>query len=345
MTEILFVTNRSLKRTTLARPPDFTDEALPQVVGSLWCGTVTIDGIDLANPDAGAIAQLTGLTKGGLSDTQKAAILRSPNDVLVFVHGAENSFADAVVRAAYNRAWLVDAIKKDIDVVAFTWPARNYGDLSKIVNDDVVYRHDQLEARKSAFHFGLFLQQLYELRPHLSASKRRLGLLCHSMGNYMLGGGIEAWFLNHAPEPLFDQVILAAADEPNDTFQRPKGERLSRLASLAKGITVYFNYEDFMMTLSQNVNLFMPLGFDGPPRKNDFQLFPTDSYQFVNCTNCNDYLGPNTQDRSHQYYRQSPTVRRDIGALLLGQMPSRLNCDPNQNEYFLFPMAIPDAIV
>src|SRR6185312_7592310 len=99
MADILFVTNRIRAATVPPHIPDFTDEAMPRAAGNLWCGTATVDRIDLANPDAGSISQIAGLTKGGLSDQQKAAISGSPNDLLVFVHGAENSFSDAVTRA------------------------------------------------------------------------------------------------------------------------------------------------------------------------------------------------------------------------------------------------------
>ncbi len=42
-------------------------------------------------------------------------------------------------------------------------------------------------------------------------------------------------------------------------------------------------------------------------------------------------------DRTHQYYRQSPTVRADIAASLAGLTPTRLEHDARSNAYSLFP--------
>ena len=52
---------------------------------------------------------LSPLNQGGFTEAQLAPLIASPNDILVFVHGAANSFSDAITRAAYNQAWLAAA--------------------------------------------------------------------------------------------------------------------------------------------------------------------------------------------------------------------------------------------
>jgi esterase/lipase superfamily enzyme len=124
--------------------------------------------------------------------------------------------------------------------MAFSWPSRDYGSLIDIFDDHADYVADQQAATASASHFGRFLDQLYTLKPRLGAT-RRLNLLCHSMGNSMLGAAIGAWFAGRAaPAPqLFDQAVLAAADETKTTFLGSNGKRLSLLNQLTRGISVY----------------------------------------------------------------------------------------------------------
>jgi esterase/lipase superfamily enzyme len=339
MTSILFATNR--QQSAGAGLPDFGDEPLPQNPGSLTCAVATVDAIDISRSTSGTISAISPLNQGGFTEAQLAPIIASPNDILVFVHGAANSFNDAITRAAYNQAWLAAAAlpsgKSDFDVIAFTWPSRPYV-IANIVGDYVDYRHDQHSARHSAYHFGLFLQQLYALRARIG--NRRLNLLCHSMGNYMLATAVELWFSNSgAPGlPLFDEIILAAADEKATTFSALQGARLSRLWQLGREITTYFLNIDVLMFISHIVNQNFRLGFDGPPNRSDKHFFSPNVYEFVDCAGINDFISSviESPDRTHQYYRQSPTVRADIAASLAGLTPHRVRYDSRANAYFLF---------
>ena len=89
-----------------------------------------------------------------------AAIANSGNDVLVFVHGSSNAFEDAIIRGAYNKAWLAMAsdhgLKSDFDVVVFSWPSFSYP-YWFLLADFIDYKNDQKQAAASAAHFGQFL--------------------------------------------------------------------------------------------------------------------------------------------------------------------------------------------
>ena len=56
----------------------------------------------------------------------------------------------------------------------------------------------------------------------------------------------------------------------------------------------------------------------GPPNRADTRFFPTAEYVFVDCTENEDYISASAHslDRSHQYYRQSISVRADIARVL-----------------------------
>lgn len=354
MATIYFATNRKLNPASASA--EFLDVAatVPPAAPrpeDFLCGVAQVSGIDINNSDAGTIAPIdpNSLSRGGFSEAQLAPLLASTNDILVFVHGADNSFADAITRAAYNQAWLAAgqarASSGALDLVAFTWPGRSYGDANFLgeanpVGDLVDYRHDQEQAGFSNFHFALFLRQMLALRQRIG--NRRLHLLCHSMGNFALGGAVEFLFADRGSAPtgrIFDEIILAAADEQANSFFLPNNRRLADLWRLGHEVTVYSNCNDVLMTASHWVNGDYRLGYDGPPNKSNTGFFSTSVYEFVDCTGVTDSIGRGLLD-SHQYYRESPTVRTDILGVLAGldgaALPGRTP-HPTKNVYTLFP--------
>jgi esterase/lipase superfamily enzyme len=344
MPNILFATNRQRLPDNTAGSADFGDATVAPNPDALTYATATVAAVVTTKPDSGVIQHISPLKQGGFDESDLQPLLRSQNDVLVFVHGAANGFQDAIKRAAYNKEWLGGAVLDNIscvcDVIVFTWPARVYS-IANIIGDYIDYRHDQTEASASAPHFAFFLMQMQALRPRIG--NRRLHLLCHSMGNYMLGAAVEQLFAGAAapPIPLFDEVVLAAADETATTFSTPNGGRLANLWRLGREITVYCNNNDVAMDLSHLVNRDYRLGYDGPPNTVDTQFFSPNVYEFVDCTGVNDFVNSNLEepDRSHQYYRQSPTVRADILVTLAGLIPPRPRYDRQTNVYSLFPPA------
>jgi esterase/lipase superfamily enzyme len=339
MVNILFATNRIKDQADPAAP--FGSNVLP-AAQKLWCGTAVVEQIDINVPSSGKITNLKDLSQQDFSQVQIDPILTSQNDILVFVHGAANSFADAITRAAYNQTWLAAAglPNSSFDVIAFTWPARSYV-MANIAVDYFDYREDQKAAENSADGFTQFLVQILSLKEKVRAqSRRRINLLCHSMGNYMLGWSVSNFLkTNKLSEPIFDEVVLAAADEVANSFSTANAGRLAKLSELGREITVYYNNNDIAMDLSHILNREYRLGYDGPPNEADTGFFTPAIYEFVDCTGVNDFLSPlvKAPDRSHQYYRQSPTVRKDIVESLAGFTPARLAYDPQTNAYSLFP--------
>ena len=330
--KILFATNRTLTGTN-GGLPQFND--VPTLPGTpISCAVATVDGSDPGDEDSGKITAMTALNPGGFAPADLQPVLDSNNDVLVFIHGAMNTFEDSITRAAYNLSWLAQTAveggtARAYDLIAFSWPGRTY-DLSGIaapINGLEGYRHDQSSAAASAAHIAALFQLLYGLRAKMGT--RRMHLLAHSMGCYALGGAVESWFAHPGvpAQALFDEVVLAAADEECSTFTEPDGKRLSKLQQLGREITVYFNRNDILMHLSGIANNAFHLGYDGPPGRAHLATFPAKVYEFVNCLALKDYIDtdahPEQIDHTHQYYRQSPTVRADIATTLAGKVPTR----------------------
>jgi esterase/lipase superfamily enzyme len=158
------------------------------------------------------------------------------------------------------------------------------------------------------------------------------------MGNFALGAAVTAWFAaGNEGTVLFDEVILAAADEAAQTFIQPDSSRLTRLPELSSRISIYTSRRDIAMSLSQGVNNDIRLGFDGPAQKGDPALypparFPPATFRTIDCTEVYDYSAIFPIDATHQYYRRSKTVRVDITAVMSG-LPVR----PGQSALSIGP--------
>jgi hypothetical protein len=118
---------------------------------------------------------------------------------------------------------------------------------------------------------------------------------------------------------MFDEVVLAAADEVADSFEAPHGTRLSRIADIAKRVTIYCSRKDAILWLSAAMNCNARLGTDGPSYKIDPRKYPPNLFRIIDCTEISDFPQPFLSEQTHQYYRLSPTVRADIAAVMNGR--------------------------
>jgi esterase/lipase superfamily enzyme len=281
-------------------------------------GTAFINDANLTGDTTGAINSIQSISKGRF-DAASAADLSSPGrNLLVFVHGFDNSFEDALTRAAFNQQWFLQSglAGASTTVIAFSWPS-----LGKLLSFPVPwedYQHDQTMAGQSDDHLMNFFATLRPILQSARASGCRVILLCHSMGNWALQGAVQSWFAHGNPAtPLFDEVILAAADERFDSFGFPLYGRLSGLHLLTKRTSIYYSRNDNVLQLSMTVNLgAQRLGQDGPLHRTDLARFPPATYRMVDCAGFTDYVIGFAS--SHQYYRRSPGVRTDIAAVMAG---------------------------
>ena len=178
-------------------------------------------------------------------------------DVLVFVHGFNVSFWEAVAAAVSLELMLNrkrDAGDKPVRVVLFTWPSdgRSIPYWS--------YFSDRGDAEHSGSAVG---RGFLKLRDYLISSRRAnrqrdepecrqsIHLLCHSMGNYVLQNAMrrtEEFSTGGKPPRIFDQIFLCAPDAADNVFEA--GEPLRRLPEMAQNVTVYHNRGDLAMPVS-----------------------------------------------------------------------------------------------
>ncbi len=278
---------------------------------------VPVTNVDLGNADGGQLGPITGLALGNFAATVQAEIENTGRNLLVFIHGFDNSFETAIKRAAFNREWFAasQVPEADTTVIAFTWPSDGqlFGTLPQ--RPDAAYRRDQDMAGQSGAHIAAFLANVLTLVQQTRRAGKRAFLLAHSMGNHALASAIARGV---APGGItYNEAILAAADEDFDTLQSPNAGMFN-LRDLADRISVYHSRRDIAMDLSRLLNPVRRLGFDGPADKGNPQIYHPATFRSVDCTEVYDYFGLIPIDSTHQYYRRSKTVRADIANLMAG---------------------------
>ena len=137
-----------------------------------------------------------------------ARIRRTPGRrVLIFVHGFNTRFEEAV----YRFAQIVHDARVDVAPVLFTWPSG--GSVTDYVydRDSAVYSRDALE---------VVLQALVD-DPNVDS----ISILAHSMGNYLAMESLRQMSIrDRGLSPKIRDVMLASPDIDIDVFRRQIAE-------------------------------------------------------------------------------------------------------------------------
>ena len=311
MRTVHFATNR-----VLTGPAEQVTSYSPNAVNpsdptAVTYGTAFVEDAGLDADTVGAIKSINTIRQGQFSDSAKGDLSDPGRNLLVFIHGFDNTFENAITRAAFNQQWLEQSgvPAASTAVVAFSWPSA--GKLIGVPLPSLAYRDDQARAGRSGLPLMTFFANLQPLIDAARSKGNRVFLLAHSMGNWALQAAVESWFVHgNGDALLFDEAFLAAADEVHNTFAVAPPGRLSGLSRLAKRISIYSSQRDEVLKLSSTVNLVKRLGQNGPDDGTNAVLFPPAKYVMVDCSSANDYAFDLAS--SHQYYRRSPQVRADI---------------------------------
>lgn len=182
--------------------------------------------------------------------------MEASNDVLVYIHGFNVSWRDAVGAALalqLMQSQNGDSCK-EVVVVLFTWPSDG------LALPWVSYKSDRSEAKGSGAAVGRAILKLRDflmsLRDKAKDSKHELcgqeiHLLCHSMGNYLLAETLvrmRDFTAGSALPRIFHNVFLCAPDVDDDALE--EGGSLGSISQIAREVTLYHNRGDFAMVTS-----------------------------------------------------------------------------------------------
>lgn len=208
----------------------------------------------------------------------------SHNEALIFVHGFNTTFEEALYRAAQ--------VKYDLrypgPVVLFSWPS-----MGGVLN----YPYDRESALLSRDRFIDLLQLLQE-----QAGIGKINVLAHSMGNFVVVDALSNYARAQNPRKI-NELIMAAPDVDRDQFM----QSVERLARVTEGMTLYASASDRAIAASR--------GFAGAPRAGDlFEGRPITApgIDVIDVT----VLGAEMLGLNHTVFAQSRPLMNDIRLLL-----------------------------
>lgn len=221
------------------------------------------------------------------TDALKDAVAETDDrSILLYIHGYNTKFINAVVRAAQ--------IGHDLDIrgqmAVFSWPSR--GNLHG-------YIADQNRADASEASLEKYIQLLAT-----SAGATRINIIAHSMGNRVFSRVVSKLeHLANAENIKLGIVILAAPDVDRHTF----GSLASAFPTLSENTTMYVSSKDKALWLSGHLQSFERAGHTPP-----ISIHPgIDTIQVGN-------LDVSFLGLGHNYYAETHPVLYDMASLLQG---------------------------
>lgn len=163
-------------------------------------------------------------------------------EVFVFIHGFNNTFKEAALRAAE----LTFDLGFDGAPILFSWPAKGG------VTGVVAYRNDRTRARESAVYLRIFLNLLAT-----QSGADEIHVIVHSMGNYVFQNALSE---NGRPRPIpaltpkLHEVVLAAADLGEEEVMVLAQALRQSPDSPRPHVTLYASSKDRALLLSRQVN-------------------------------------------------------------------------------------------
>jgi esterase/lipase superfamily enzyme len=205
-------------------------------------GTLSVARVRLVPPDDGRFS----LASVGLVDWSIGSIEPAPQvgdllnqatsgrDVLIYVHGFNQTFETAALDAAR----LSDAIKFSGETMVFAWPSR-----AKLLD----YGYDRESAMWSRDAFGQVLDGLMA-----SPTIGRINIVAHSIGTMLTMEALRELYAKHgdAAADRIGAVVFAAPDIDMDGFT----SSVMRIGPLATKITVITAANDRALAVSRWMN-------------------------------------------------------------------------------------------
>lgn len=225
---------------------------------------------------------------------EMAGRLQSAPDksLLVFVHGYNNGFEDAAMRTAQ----LAYDLQFPGIPFFYSWPS---------ANRVRAYLQDEETARLSE---GVFETVLGELS---SLPVQSIYIVAHSMGNRVVGHGLQRYVNAGGKTSHIKELLLAAPDINADIF---RDEILPRLAQMrGTRTTIYASSSDVALIASKVVHGFRRVG------ESSGGVLVFKGLDTVDASNAS----PSLRNLGHSYLVDSTSVLKDLHAIIASRLAAR----------------------
>lgn len=305
--------------------PKLVDEGGDRLPGE----TPHVQGALPADPNKLAeyvfLTRITTRGRESFSATLQDAIdTQASNSVLLFVHGFNVKFDDALVRTAQLSNDLSREDGFDVGVpVLYSWPSA--GALS--LED---YQGDRDRSFEAAPHLEAFLDILTE-----DLDIERINIIAHSMGNRVLTEALENYAQDYLERhnrggDLEFRILLVAADVEREIFD----EANSVFDNLEANVTIYTSDTDRALHVSNLVNRKKRLGDTDTNRP---YIRTDQNYQTIDAT----VVTTELFGVGHNYYSDNPTILWDMMCTIGETLPqdralevARFGDEPDGAQYY-----------
>lgn len=327
MTTIYFGTNRNPQPPN--NPTDFGSNFSPDGLANLRFGRAEVTGenfsdISIEVAPENLFSDPPELGSERIFQQVREEMRQEAEDTLIFIHGFNTSFEDALRQTAEIHQVLTasDPLNPGqplkLNMCLFSWPS----DGAFLITDantrsKIAYRNDRLDAMASGPAFGRGFLKVADFINRINREDRcvhRLHLMTHSMGAYVLRFALQEvrkFVEDHQIARVFDQILLMASDEDDDAFDYI--DKLRLLPRTTRHTSVYFNRDDLALWASDTLKGNPArLGTDGPlqPLQLPRNVYPIDCTRVV----------PASADRTeHSYHINVERVIVDMRQVLLGR--------------------------
>lgn len=298
MTTIYFGTNRD--PLPADNPTDFGSNFSPDGLANLRFGRAEVTGdqfsqVEIQVAPENLFSDPPVLGSETIFQEVRREMQQHAEDTLIFIHGFNTSFKDALRQVAQIHQVLTaeDPLNPGeplrLNMCLFSWPSDG---AFLFTNPDsrskVAYRNDRLDAAASGPAFARGFLKVVDFINSINQDQRcvqRLHLMTHSMGAYVLRFAVQEirGFMEDRRIPrVFDQILIMAADEDDDTFDFDHKLRL--LPRTTRHASVYFNRDDLALWASDSLKGNPArLGTDGPlqPLQLPRNVYPIDCTRVV----------------------------------------------------------------
>ena len=215
------------------------------------------------------------------------------NDIIVFIHGYNVSFGDAVRRTAQ----LSYDLKFKGLPMTYSWPSQSQTE---------EYWTDEASVQYTVPHLVTFLKEVIDNNER--GAKANIHIIGHSMGTRALSYAAKELSLTYGGKQLFKNIIFAAPDIDQDVFAVSV---FPYVRKTAEKITLYASSEDKALIVSASMHGGKRVGQGGD------DIFVFEGLDTIDASGVDtDFLSI-----SHSYFSEKKLMVNDIKDLIYKSLP------------------------
>ncbi len=221
---------------------------------------------------------------------QKKLLDAEEKDILIFIHGFNNTFSDAVRRTAQLS---YDLSFKGVPMT-YSWPSQGN-------NEVLTYMKDEDSVQYTQPHLVKFLSHIIDTK----GKGTNIHIIGHSMGTRAVTNALKELSYIYQNKKVFKNIILAAPDIDSEVF---KVNLLPYITKTTDIITLYASSDDNALKISKTLHMGDRLG-------------QSDNIFIFSGMNTIDATGIDTSSLGHSYFAEKKILVKDLKDIIEKSLP------------------------